>query len=134
MTLRTSSELCSECPSPSALRTAFPLVGEPRTLLPQSKVSSLYLLLAVVLFMGCSGQDSDRPGSLEAIAELPGLATGPCDEGAEQACSTTVEQESGVVSCFVGWQGCERGRWGACENLELTTQADLVVEEIGARD
>lgn len=87
-------------------------------------LSSLSFALFVFALMGCSGEDPERPSTLESIADLPGLATGPCDAGEEQACSITVEQESGIVSCFVGWQSCQQGRWSACQDVVLTAQAD----------
>ncbi|HSC88257.1 MAG TPA: hypothetical protein VLC09_13335, partial [Polyangiaceae bacterium] len=104
----------------------------------------LLLALAVCLLFaaGCGTDGDTRPGMLsdEGIGGESNGSDGygygqPCDAGADRACSVTIEQASGVTSCWKGTQYCEDGKWGVChtEQDESAETADASLQLPGAK-
>lgn len=81
----------------------------------------LSVLTALFTLAGCSGAE-DPPSDWMAggaTGFLPlGNATGPCEPDTEAACTTTIEQVTGVTSCFYGVQYCVDGLWSECLDVD----------------
>ncbi len=83
------------------------------------------LALLLVTPLGCSSEGEPRPlvGS-GGPNQGGGVWTGPCEEGSVHACSETLDEENGVLSCWHGTQYCVGGVWGPCIDGELTRRPD----------
>lgn len=81
------------------------------------------LLSSLFGFVACSGEGSVRDWNTDPGAG-PGLMTGPCELGMQRPCGFTVDQESGVVSCYQGRQVCDDGIWSDCQDGSIVKIAD----------
>jgi hypothetical protein len=75
--------------------------------------------LALLLLLGsaaCSGTD-DRARVTGSSGQRTTLAAQafPCDEGEVRECSVFIKERSGIVTCAVGIEICESGRFSECE-------------------
>jgi len=46
-----------------------------------------------------------------------------CDPGAERECGIKLDERQGIVTCYIGTQTCDDGRWSDCRNGSITTKA-----------
>ncbi|MDX2056089.1 MAG: LamG-like jellyroll fold domain-containing protein [Polyangiaceae bacterium] len=80
------------------------------------------LLLAGIAAAGVGVACSDK--AKVQSAELGGLegkavaGTSPCVDGMRRACSVTLGEQNGVLSCLKGSQECRAGQYGSCVGTE----------------
>ncbi len=82
------------------------------------------LLALVPVLASCGGE-----GEVGYLNDVNGRETLPpsasCEVGAVVSCSVTLEQKSGVLSCYHGTRTCvAKDEWGPCENGSVTKQVD----------
>jgi len=77
--------------------------------------------LVSVALSACSSSDqTPSTPPLPPLGELgseplPNLVPTPsCTEGATEACSLTLGEHAGVLSCYEGTHTCVNGQFGAC--------------------
>lgn len=85
-------------------------------------LSSLFLA-STLGTLACSGEGYVRDWNTDAAAG-PGMMVGPCQLGEERPCGFTVDQESGVVSCYQGRQVCDDGTWSSCQDGSIVKIPD----------
>lgn len=83
--------------------------------------SSLSLSLVLGMLPACSEDATPAPmgppvaGALDDLSMNPGLARA-CATGETQACSLTLGEHDGLISCYQGTSTCSDGRYGPCQD------------------
>ena len=85
-----------------------------------------FFLGSALFLSGCAEERQELDGYVAAFdASKFGAAQDSCQQGEETKCSTTLEQSSGVLSCYHGIKVCvEENQWSACGDGRITTQID----------
>lgn len=89
----------------------------------RQKLWHALLSAALLCSAGCSDEDTHLPPIDGGGGASVGLDVEPCEDGEQRSCSETLDYEAGVMKCFHGVQTCEDGRFGACEDGEITIEA-----------
>jgi hypothetical protein len=73
-------------------------------------------LLSLLASVACSGTD-DRAKVTDSSGQRTTLVAQafPCDEGEVRECSVFIKERSGIVTCAMGIEICESGRFSQCE-------------------
>jgi len=83
--------------------------------------------------VGCSddnlasgGYGNDAGGGFDGS-----VLTGPCEDGASRKCGVKLAQHGDIVTCYMGTQSCESGKWGECKDGTQTTKSVAAPAGVG---
>lgn len=81
---------------------------------------------------GCSG-GKDRPGLTDSMGGSGSIIDKSCTPREKRQCGFTLHQQGGIKTCYRGVERCnEDGKWGECEDGEVTREPDLSYKEFSA--
>ncbi|MRG93943.1 vWA domain-containing protein [Polyangium spumosum] len=86
---------------------------------------AMFALAPAALVFACSAEQplTPRPGEGGTGGTGAGTSVGPCVDGQVRACSVTIGEHNGILTCLDGKQACVEGTWGACAEGTISSRA-----------